>query len=229
MSREPLRLSTAIVAVAFALAACANEKFTTLGDAGAAVDASAAETGPLDGGLPEATPEEAGMTCPDAGASFVFKTRGASARMAIGFSPTPTVSRFSNTLSGGPCPMAVDALQVPYRSFLVQNATGVHAQLSAWAICRANDDAFLAFYERTTPPKSDLEVSACTGFVAEGVGNIGGRGSPEANGASWCPGLTIANGGALTLAPCATALVLFENHDADPTSNAPTGLQIQID
>jgi hypothetical protein len=223
MTRVHVWRSLTVVALASAVACCANEKFTTVGEATA--DGSIADSGSsVDGGS-----SEAASACPDVGAEVVFPTRGANQVLAVDFPPMPLVSRFSDKLSGGPCPMAFDPEKVPYRSFLVQNATGATVQLSAWAVCKAGDDAFLAFYKRSSPPVSDLEVPQCVGFVSEGASGQGGRTSPDANTSAWCPGLTVANGGALALAPCEAALVFLENFEKDPKKNAPARLHIQAD
>jgi hypothetical protein len=230
MTQEQLRSSLAIVLVVGGVVSCANEKFATVENADASTDPSA-DAGSSDSAATDGpTTTGDASTCPDVKADFVFTQVGAHARFAIAFTQTPTITRFSNDVGSGQCPVAFDPLvKVPYRSFLVQNATGVPVQLSAWAICKPNDDAYLAFYNRTTPPVTNLEISECVGFASEGVGNGGGRGSPDSNGAQWCPGLTVANGGALPLAPCASALILFTNHEPKAEELAPAGLQLQVD
>jgi hypothetical protein len=223
MTRVHIRRSLTIVALASAVACCASEKFTTT--AAAPADGSIADSGSsVDGGSSEA----ATTACPDVGA-IAFPMRGAKQLFAVDFPPMPpVVSRFSK-VSMGTCPTALDPEKVPYRSFLVQNATGATVQLSAWAVCKGGDDAFLAFYKRSVPPMNDVEAAVCVGFVSEGASGPGGRTSPEANSSMWCPGLTVANGGALALAPCETALVLLETFDPDPKKKAPSGLYIQAD
>jgi hypothetical protein len=229
MSQEQRRSALAIVLFVGVLVSCADEKFVTVDKADASTASS--DAGSSDGAASDGdTPPADASSCPDIKADFVFTKVGGVARFANEFKQTPTITRFSNDVGGGQCPMAFDPLvKVPYKTVLVQNATGVPVQLSAWAICKPTDDAYLAFYNRTTPPVTNLEISDCTGFVSEGSGNNGtGRGSPDSNGAMWCPGLTVQNGGSLPLAPCASALILFTNHEPNAADLAPAGLQIQV-
>jgi hypothetical protein len=230
MARRTIATVAGIL-VAPMLAACANDSFTTaapVADASTTDAEGPADDAGADSGIDASDAPFAG--CADAGAPIVLTGPGALASFAIGFAGAPRMPRYSNALSGGPCPMPVDAaVTVPYRSFLVQNASAGTVRLSAWAACAVDDDAFLAFYaQRATPPTTDLETSECSGFVSEGAGN-GGRGSPEANGCLWCPGLTVANQGTIALPSCATALVVIQQHDTAEGSKAPQVLRIRAD
>ena len=88
------------------------------------------------------------------------------------------------------------------------------AFLEANADCASTDVAFLALYAGTTTvPTTDAARIACTGVVANGVSGGGGYSSSNANGSAYCPGFTEANGGAVTLQPCETAVILVQPYD----------------
>jgi len=95
--------------------------------------------------------------------------------------------------------------------------------LSAWAVCAdgKQDDAFLTFYRRPTPPANDNERLACTGQISEGTAWAAGYSSPEAGASSFCPGLTKANGGGITLAVCEKVVVHMQPYFASNATYPP--------
>jgi hypothetical protein len=113
----------------------------------------------------------------------------------------------------------------------VQNTAGVGVTLSAWAVCSADnqqDDAFLTVYRRPTPPASDNERLACTGQISEGIAWGAGYSSPEAGASQWCPGLTKANGGGLTLSVCEKVVVHLQAFSTtSATYTAPPTLRLK--
>jgi hypothetical protein len=109
----------------------------------------------------------------------------------------------------------------PARYWVVQNTSGSSVTLSAWAVCSATDDAFLTFYKRPTPPANDTERLACFSVIAEGVGGAAGMSSPENGTSQWCPGLTKANGGGLSLAACEKAVVHLQAFSTTNASYTP--------
>lgn len=145
--------------------------------------------------------------------------------LSTNFGAAATYSRVSGA---GTCPitMAPTNLQ-PVRSWIVQNTSGTPFVLSAWAICSSDaatsrqDDAYLTFYRRNTVPTSDADRQACTGFASEGASAPGGYSSPASNGSNWCPGLTKANGGGITLAQCERAVVQIQPWSTTSTSYTP--------
>jgi hypothetical protein len=120
--------------------------------------------------------------------------------------------------------------QEPGRYWVVQNTAGVGVTLSAWAVCAdgKQDDAFLTFYRRPTPPANDNERLACTGQISEGTAWGAGYSSPEAGASSFCPGLTKANGGGLTLGVCEKVVVHMQAYfAANATYPAPPTLRLK--
>ncbi len=128
------------------------------------------------------------------------------------------------------CPSVDDTNGVtPFLAWVVVNDTGASATLSAWAVCNKTDDAFLTFYNRSTVPTTQSQLEACTGFVAEGANGAGGHNSPQPGASQFCPGLTKANGGGLTLAACGTAVVLIQPYSTTSSSyTPPTSLTIEL-
>jgi hypothetical protein len=115
-----------------------------------------------------------------------------------------------------------------YAAVVVQNTSGVAAYLEANADCASTDDAFLAVYAATdTIPTASADRKACTGYVANGVSGGGGLTSTNANGSDYCPGLTAANGGAVTLQPCDTAVLIVQPYDVTQFTS-PATLAVQL-
>jgi len=134
----------------------------------------------------------------------------------------PLLSDFSDSGPDSSCAATtLDPTSLePGRYWVVQNTAGVGVTLSAWAVCTADgkmDDGFLTFYRRPTPPANDNERLACTGQISEGVFWGAGYSSPEAGASQYCPGLTKANGGGITLAVCEKVVVHLQ---AFTTANA---------
>jgi len=141
------------------------------------------------------------------------------------FAAAATYSRVSGATT---CPVTVTSANLqPVRSFIVQNTSGSAFVLSAWAICSSDaatgrqDDAFMTFYRRGTVPTSDADRQACTGFASEGSSGGGGYASPASNGSNWCPGLTKANNGGITLSHCERAVVQIQPWSSTSTTYTP--------
>jgi hypothetical protein len=113
----------------------------------------------------------------------------------------------------------------PGRYWVVQNVAAAPITISTWAVCTGEttqDDAFLTFYRRPTPPASDTERLACENVVSEGNGGTGtGYLSPEAGPSTWCPGLTKANGGGITLNVCEKAIVHMQPYSMTSSTYTP--------
>ena len=113
---------------------------------------------------------------------------------------------------------------------VVQNATTSPMYLSAEGVCSdIDDDAFMVFYRNTkTIPASDTDLKNCSGYVAEGSGGSGGRTSSINTGSSrYCPGLTVANGGAIKLDAC-EALVIVMQPYYYPSFPSPTSMKVTL-
>jgi hypothetical protein len=175
------------------------------------------------------------VTCDPTGVQVALAAVGNVSTLTTAFGSAPTANR----LFGGTCPTTLSSTAQPYRSWTVQNTSSAPVKLSAWAVCSSTvtpyrqDDAFLTFYRRASPPASDVERQQCTGVVAEGLAGTGGYGSPESSGPStvaenrWCPGLTKANGGALSLAVCEKAVVYITPYSSTSTTfTAPPTLRV---
>ena len=134
--------------------------------------------------------------------------------LATNFAGAAAYSRISVATT---CPATVTSSNPqPVRSWIVQNTSGSPFVLSAWAVCSSDaatgrqDDAFMTFYRRATVPTTDADRAACTGFASEGTSGAGAYASPASNGSNWCPGLTKANNGGITLAHCERAVVQIQ-------------------
>ncbi len=141
------------------------------------------------------------------------------------FGVAPSYSRITTATT---CPLAVTTTNPqPTRSWVVQNTAGVPVVLSAWAVCTSDagtgrqDDAFLAFYRRSTVPTSDADRQQCTGFVGEGSSATGAYTSPESNGSVWCPGLTKANNAGISLGVCERVVVQTQPYSLTSTVYSP--------
>lgn len=165
-------------------------------------------TNPPPGGGTSA-PRNLTVGCDTSGVDLLFSAVGQTATLATNFATAPNMSRF---LDSSYCTVtAIDPNTIrPARYLVVQNTSGAPFTLSAWAVCTADglqDDAYLTFYRRPTVPANDQERLACAYVVAEGINGEGGYSSPEAGASSYCPGLTKANGGGMTLGVCEKAVV----------------------
>jgi hypothetical protein len=117
----------------------------------------------------------------------------------------------------------------PYRAIVVQNTTSASATLAAWATCASTDDAYLTFYRRGTVPMTLAEREVCTQYIAEGEVGAGAFTSPEANGSSFCPGLTKANGGGISLNVCEKAVVYIQPFSlTTPSYSPPVNFKISL-
>lgn len=159
--------------------------------------------------------------CDPSGVSVSLATIGAVTNINPNFSGTGLQSRWDSP--PGTCLTSTlnSAAQQPGRYLVVQNNTGQPVVLSAWADCTGltNGDAFMTFYRRPTIPANDTERLGCANVVSEG--SNAGYGSPEANGSIYCPGLTKANGGGITLAVCEKAVVHFQPYDYQSAAYPP--------
>jgi hypothetical protein len=170
--------------------------------------------------------------CDTSGVDVSLNAVGATALLATSFASAPSMSRFDDESSSCQTTTLLVETQ-PARYWVVQNTSGATLTLSAWAVCTADgqqDDAYLTFYRRPTPPATDLDRLACTGAIAEGVAGAAGLGSPEAGASQWCPGLTKANGGGLTLAACEKAVVHVQPYSmSSATYTAPPQVRVKAE
>lgn len=159
-----------------------------------------------------------GVGCDTIGVDVPLGAIGNTTTLATNFAAAPLMSRFANSGLCSATKLDTANLQ-PGRYWVVQNSAGVPITLSAWADCTADgkqDDAYLTFYRRPTVPANDTERLACEAKIAEGIA-VSNYSSPESGASSWCPGLTKANGGGLTLGVCEKAVVHIQ-----PWSNTST-------
>jgi hypothetical protein len=160
--------------------------------------------------------------CDTAGVDVALGAVGNVTTLATNFAAAPAMSRFVDSSSCAATSLDPANLE-PGRYWVVQNTAGAPVTLSAWAVCTASgkqDDAFLTFYRRPTKPANDTERLACAFQIAEGIA-VSNYSSPESGASSWCPGLTKANGGGLTLAACEKAVVHIQPYDNTSVSYPP--------
>lgn len=167
--------------------------------------------------------------CDTSGVDVPLGAVGTVTTLQTNFSSAAKASRFSASSS---CSVtSIDPnTQQPVRSWIVQNTSGQTVTLSAWADCSAagKGDAFLTFYRRPTVPATDTERLACAFAIAEGINGEGGYSSPDSGGSMYCPGLTKANGGGLTLGVCEKAVVQIQPWDvASTTYPAPPQIRVK--
>jgi hypothetical protein len=160
--------------------------------------------------------------CETSGVDVALGAIGTTTTLATNFAVAPLMSRFAD--SGLCSATALDpANQQPARYWVVQNTAGAPVTLSAWADCTADGkegDAYLTYYRRPTKPANDAERLACAFAIAEGIA-VGNYSSPESGASSWCPGLTKANGGGLTLGVCEKAVVHIQPWSFTSTTYTP--------
>ena len=162
--------------------------------------------------------------CDPTGVEVALAALNAPVTLATNFkvAATPKQSRFANA---GACPMSVDtATSQPYRAVVVQNTSSAAATLASWAVCTlvrdgggnavSGSDALLTMYRGGKIPATNFEREVCTPVVSEGYNGAGAYDSPEANECGWCPGLTKANGGGISLGICEKAVVFMQPYDA---------------
>jgi hypothetical protein len=187
-------------------------------------------TNPAPGGGTSA-PKSLVIGCDTSGVDVALGAVGNLTTLSTNFATASTMSCFTDLDGAGnfstDSSCAVTALdstrQIPGRYWVVQNTAGVGVTLSAWAVCSdgKQDDAFLTFYRRPTPPANDNERLACTGQISEGTAWAAGYSSPEAGSSQFCPGLTKANGGGITLAVCEKVVVHMQPYFAANATYPP--------
>lgn len=160
--------------------------------------------------------------CDTTGVNVFLATLGTTLTYATVFSTAPLQSRFTDASSCSVTSLNASNQQ-PAKYWVVQNTSGKTATLSAWADCTktGKDDAYLTFYRRPTAPTTDAERLACAFAIAEGINGEGGYSSPDSGGSMYCPGLTKANGGGLTLAACEKAVVHIQPWSSTSTTYPP--------
>lgn len=177
------------------------------------------------------SPRTVTVSCDATGVDVSLATETA-VELSTLFASATKLSRFVGAEVCEASSLYVDVLE-PQRSWVVQNATAAPKVLSAWADCRASgkhEDAYLAFYRRSTKPVTDNERLACTGFISEGKNGIGGFASPEGGISNYCPGLTKANGAGLSLGVCEKVVVHVQAYDLDSTTfPPPTKIKVKVE
>ena len=171
--------------------------------------------------------------CDTSGVDVALGAVGNVTTLPTGFVGAPLMSVFSDAGPDSSCAATTldpNTLR-PGRYWVVQNTAGVGVTLSAWAVCTASgqkDDAFLTVYRRPTAPANDNERLACTGQISEGVAWGSGYSSPESGASQFCPGLTKANGGGLTLGVCEKVVVHMQPYfTANATYPPPPTLRLK--
>jgi hypothetical protein len=170
--------------------------------------------------------------CDTSGANVLLSSVGQTTAYSTSFATAPNMSRFAN--SGSCATTTIDPnISRPGRYWIVQNTSGVPITVSAWADCSADgqqDDAFLTFYRRPTVPANDGERLACDFHIAEGINGVGGYSSPDRGASNYCPGLTKANGGGLSLGVCEKAVVHIQPWSATSTTfTMPPSVKIKAE
>ncbi|HEY8077374.1 MAG TPA: IPT/TIG domain-containing protein, partial [Labilithrix sp.] len=133
-------------------------------------------TNPAPGGG-TSTARTLSIGCDSSGVDVQLTSVGQTTTLATNFAAAGKASAFfadaMNPWDGSCTTTQVNtADQEPARYWVVQNTTGASITLSAWAVCTADgkqDDAFLTYYRRPTPPTTDDERFACVNEVSEGL------------------------------------------------------------
>jgi len=165
------------------------------------------------------SPRNLTVGCDTSGVDVPLGPLGTTTTLATNFAGATLMSRFTASAACTAVTLT-PTNQQPGRYWIVQNTAGAPITLSAWADCSADGkqgDAYLTFYRRPTLPATDVDRLGCAFAVAEGLNAPGGYSSPERGVSEWCPGLTKANGGGLTLGICEKAVVHIQ-----PWSNTST-------
>jgi hypothetical protein len=160
--------------------------------------------------------------CETSGVDVPLNTIGMVSSFPLSWATLPTSPRI---LISGQCPLSLSASSIePFQAFVVQNRTNQIATLESWAVCNpavpntSDEDAFLAFYRRSSIPTTVAERQACNGNVSEGGTTYG---SPESGGSRYCPGLTKANTGGMSLGICEKAVVYIQSYSRTSTVFPP--------
>ncbi len=170
------------------------------------------------------------VTCDPTGVQLALGPVGSVSTFATSFDPNVTANRIASAA----CPTTLSGSAQPFRTWVVQNTQASAVTLSAWGVCTSDanheDDAFLALYRTGTPPADDNARKACTGVASEGklgaAGNYSAP-SPDDGASNYCPGLTKANGGGISLATCERAVVYVAPYSSTSTYFPPPS-QIRI-
>ncbi len=163
--------------------------------------------------------------CDTTGVDVALGAVGTVTTRSVTWAGQPTSERYTTSRV---CPATIPATPTnsqPYAAYVVQNSTISSVTLSTWAVCTSGSgtqsDGFLTVYKRATVPTTVSERLACTGAVSEGASGSPSLTSPDANGSSWCPGLTLGNGYGTALAACEKAVVYLQPYNATSTSYTP--------
>jgi hypothetical protein len=177
------------------------------------------------------------ITCNSTGVDYAIDTLNVNTTVTLSLASGTTARRITPSNPGAAavtCPPIADTASEPFRAYVVQNTSGRAATLSAWAVCSStttrDDDAFLAFYNKSVVPTTQTEFQACSGYVSEGLAGAGGFNSPEAGGSGYCPGLTKANGGGFALPACGKAVVMIQAYSTTNSSySIPPTLRMKLE
>jgi len=163
--------------------------------------------------------------CDTTGVDVPLGPVGTVTTQALTWAGAATSERYT---SSGVCPATIPSTPTnaqPFLAFVVQNSTSNPVTLSTWAVCTsstsARSDAFLTVYKRPTVPATQGDRLVCTGAVSEGASGTPSLTSPDANGSTWCPGLTLGNGYGTPLAACEKAVVYIQPYNATSTTYTP--------
>jgi hypothetical protein len=183
---------------------------------------SAAPSGSSDGAQRSAATTNGGA-CDATGVDAVLPKVGYVKTVTLSYAQAST----SFTSASDACPLSEVGAAAPQAAIVIRNTSGQAAYLEASAECAPTDDAFLAVYAGATDaPTSDADRMACTGRVANGAGGTGALASDTPSASTHCPGLTVANAGAVLLAPCDTAVIVVQGASSSPTR--PLALDLQL-
>jgi hypothetical protein len=194
-------------------------------------------TNPAPGGGTSGT-QTITVSCNTAGVNIVLNALNTTTTETLDLtSGAPTAYRIttSGAFNGNPdeCTSQDEdtSSKEPYEGFVVMNATAQSATLEAWAVCNATDDGYLMFYaNQSSVPSSQTALEACTGIISEGLDGSGGFNSKSPGSSDYCPGLTAANGGGLTLPACGVAVVLIQAWSTTNKSyTPPTTLAVDLE
>lgn len=196
-------------------------------------DASAREAGTrVDAGA-RADSGGGSAPCDGAGVDLALTESAHVLARPLAFAGAPLAPPF---VSPDTCPVSATVHDTvrPYVALVVQNASSGSATLSAWAVCDASGDAFLAFYRADAPPSTESERRACAVGTILSNGDsftLGDHSSPDSNGSRYCPSLLAERNVGLRLARCEKAILVVQPWE-DPestTKTPPSAIKVRLD
>lgn len=180
----------------------------------------------------DSAPIEITVDCDSRGAELTFPTTNVVQSVPTNLSSQSRYASFDamtaglcSTVPGATVPVLGRGTTQPVRAVVMQNTSFAPVSLEAWADCEHPEGAaFLSLYPgRKSMPTSYDDRRMCSGVIAHG----GAFSSPDSPEAAQCPGLTVANAGAVTVGVCETAVVVLQAINASVADSLPEQLRLR--